>query len=143
MRMTLTHPLHVADTDGVSPTTATYESLSTSASFTTAGHYLGAAWGFSCTFSTPDAAADGAVKLQGCNDPARVDTERADGGLVNWFDVPFVDATGTPVTSQTVAGASVIVFDKWPCSFRWMRLVYTRNSGTAAVTARVQIKGIS
>lgn len=145
MQMNVLHPLHVAAADGVSPAvpTATIENYSSSASFTSAAFYVGSALGFSLSFSTPDAAADGSVKLQCCNDPSAMNPQLGDANLVNWADLDFKNSSGASITSQTVSGQSLIVFEKSDCYFRWIRLVYTRNSGTASFTARVQCKGIS
>ena len=84
----------------------------------------------------------GTVKIQGCVDASAHGEDVPDVNLVNWFDMAFIDpTTGLWVTSQAISSATTCVFESTDCSVRYIRLVYTKTSGSCTLSAKAQIKG--
>ena len=69
----------------------------------------------------------GTLKLQACIDVA----------------TPTVSSSWNDVASSTVtiSGADIVMYDVSDISYKWVRLVYTRTSGTGAITALINAKG--
>lgn len=68
------------------------------------------------------------------------------GNLVGGDGTPLNAGTWTTVTgsSQAISGTpGNILYDVVQCSYRWMRVAYTRTSGSATLSeALIQLKGI-
>lgn len=81
------------------------------------------------------ASVDGTFKLQISNDIVRVTPSTGDVGteIVNWTDY-----TGS---STTAAGAGDFMWNMVYSNFRWVRLVFTRTSGTGTLNAIFSGKG--
>ena len=63
----------------------------------------------------------GAIQLQCSNDPV------ADGdSVINWID--YTDGVAA------VSGAMGVMFNLKEISFKWIRVIYVRSSGTGAIT---------
>lgn len=75
---------------------------------------------------------NGTIKVQGCIDLERIEGI-ADDELVNWFDVDGL--------SSSVSSGILFALDDPKPSYRWMRIVYTRASGTITLSLRMQRKG--
>ena len=78
----------------------------------------------------------GTVKLQGCNDAERV-SGVPDALLVNWFDI---DAGAPRIVSQSISNATTVHLTDPECMYRWVRIKYTRTSGTITITSKIQRK---
>ncbi len=101
--------------------------------FTSAPVKVGRKTGWSLTLSCPATGTPvGSVKVQACNDASRQDSDNADALLVNWFDI--IGAV------SAVSGASIICIEDRKPQYRWMRIVYTRTSGSITATARLHVK---
>lgn len=101
-------------------------------SFTTEAIKVGRKTGYSLTFSCLSTGTPvGTIKLQLCNDIERV-LDTSDSLLTNWVDI---DGATSPIS-----GASVICFEDREPAYRWMRLVYTRTSGSITATIRLHSK---
>lgn len=95
--------------------------------------------GYSVTVSCPSTGSPvGTFKIQGCNDLERRDGQ-PDANLVNWFDIA---SGGDRVVSQAVSNATVGALSDPQCMYRWLRIVYTRTSGTITATIKLQRKTI-
>lgn len=68
-----------------------------------------------------DATADGTVKIQASNDVNNDRYQAAAFTPVNWVDIPNASASITSGSSAIITIANM--------SYRWIRAVYTRNSG--------------
>ena len=87
-------------------------------------------------------APNGSVALQGSNDASQLE-DYPDVNLVNWSAVSFFDElTFANVITKAFAGAQSFLFTVPTCSYRWMRMVWTNTSGSALLTARLQVKSI-
>lgn len=118
-----------------------------SASFNSAPVFIGRILGYCLVVSCPSTGSPSAtVKVQGCVDIPKknsLNEEQPDTGLVQWFDVALPDPrTNNIAVSQTISGASTAVFLETTAMYRWLRLVWTNSSGSALVTAHLEIKGI-
>jgi hypothetical protein len=90
-------------------------------------------------------APSGSVALQGSNDASQLEDPNAypDVNLVNWSTVSFFDElTFANVITKAFAGAQSFLFTVPTCSYRWMRMVWTNSSGSALLTARLQVKSL-
>lgn len=78
----------------------------------------------------------GTFTLQGSNDSGD-----ASPGQGTVQPINFTTISGS---SQAISGnTGSILYDVPQCSYRWVRLVYTSNSGTATVTAaNINVKGV-
>jgi len=78
----------------------------------------------------------GTFKLQGSNDPGDNGSGQGVSAPTNFTDISS--------SSQAISGNSgSIMYDVTECSYRWVRLVYTRASGNATVTAaNINVKGV-
>lgn len=93
--------------------------------------------GFSVALSCPSTGSpNGTVKLQACNDVERRENV-PDANLTNWFDVA---SGGNRVVSASVTGPGVYHLTDPECMYRWLRVVYTRSSGSITATVRVHLK---
>lgn len=90
--------------------------------------------GFCLQFTCPATGSPvGVVKLQLCNDSERV-LDVADSNLVNWLDIQN--------GSSAVNGASNIAIEDRCPEYRWLRVVYTRTSGSITATINLHTKQI-
>jgi hypothetical protein len=90
-------------------------------------------------------APNGSVALQGSNDESQTRDPNAypDVNLVNWSTVSFFDElTFANVITKVFNSAQSYLFTVPNCSYRWMRMVWTNTSGSALLTARVQVKSL-
>lgn len=78
----------------------------------------------------------GTFKLQGSNDPGDNGVGNTANQPTNWTDISS--------SSQAISGSpGSILYDVTECSYRWVRLVYTRTSGTGATfNAHMNVKGV-
>ena len=67
----------------------------------------------------------GTLTLQASNDPGPLQA-------VNWKEVPF--------SSMVINGANNYCYNISDAYFRYMKIVYTRTSGTGTCSIRVQLK---
>lgn len=77
----------------------------------------------------------GTFKLQGSNDNGESGTTTLGATQpTNWTDIT--------TSSQAITGNSgSVLYDAASCGYRWVRLVYTRTSGTATLSANMNTKG--
>lgn len=86
----------------------------------------------------------GTFAVQVSNDKPNLhaDGMTPDAGLANWTTLYFwSQASQAWVTSVTASGSFSFLIEEDRCTYRWIRLVYTRTSGTLTITARAQLKG--
>lgn len=111
-------------------------SQSMGASFNSTGINLISIYAYSIqvvwnTGSTPI----GVFKLQGSNDAGDNGSGQGVSQPSNWTDI-----TDSP---QSISGGpGSLLFDITECGYRWVRLVYTRTSGSAAASATINTKGV-
>lgn len=76
----------------------------------------------------------GNFTLQVCNDEGRMQNDGTVTGLTSWDTI-----TGSTVAAGGAAGSNT-----WDVqtAARWMRVTYTRASGSTTVTYRVSAKGV-
>ena len=134
-------PVNDATQDGVS-FPLNLDGYVTSSTFTSVPVYLGNVDAYSLAFTCPSTGSPvGTVGLQACNDRPRL-ADQPDSKLANWIPLYFLPQGGsTPVSTQSVSGATQVLFEELVCSYRWVRLVYTATSGSITATAKIQIKG--
>jgi hypothetical protein len=77
----------------------------------------------------------GIFKLQGSNDPGDNGSGQGVSQPTNWTDI-----TDSPQAITGTPGS--VLFDVVACSYRWVRLVYTRTSGSAIANAIINVKGV-
>lgn len=79
----------------------------------------------------------GTFKLQASNDQGNEDKGNggwSDSGVTNWTDLD---------SAQAISAAGNLMYNYRGAGFRWVRLVYTKDSGTGTITvARANCKGI-
>lgn len=77
----------------------------------------------------------GTIKLQGSTDPGNTDinVDITGAGVVNWNDIVN--------SSQAVTGAGHVTWNYQGIGYRWIRVIYTRSSGTGNVTVIANGKG--
>jgi hypothetical protein len=135
----------IAGADGISmqaPAVLLDGSAAQATSWTSSPIYVGNAQLYSLVLTCPSTGSPvGTVKLQACDDRARVASQMPDPRLTNFYDLVFYDASGNQVTSQAVSGASTIAFEETACAYRWVRVVYTATSGSITPTVSLQVKG--
>lgn len=142
MALTIHDYLHTAAADGYTPSSTAVNAYVAAASFNSGVFYVGQLRSFDVQVTCPSTGSPvGTITLQGSNDFGRLHDMRGDDGVSHWFDLKFDDESGAPVTAQTLNGASTLVFEELNCTYRWLRMVYTRTSGTCTMTAIVQGKG--
>jgi hypothetical protein len=77
----------------------------------------------------------GTFKLQGSNDPGDNGSGQGVSQPTNWTDIAD--------SSQAIAGGpGSVLYDVVACSYRWVRLIYTRSSGSATANAVINVKGV-
>lgn len=104
----------------------------TSGSFTSAPIKVGRKTGYSMTLSCPATGSPvGNVSIEICNDEERA-LDVADETLVNWLPVDDGD--------EDLSGASIICLEDREPKYRWMRIVYTRSSGSITATINLHLK---
>lgn len=91
------------------------------------GHIMGWAVQGSWTGTSPS----GDIKLQVSCDEGR--SEEDPTGVTNWSDTDTVSVA-------TNTGAFLLNKDAQYA--RWVRVIYTRTSGTGSISARINLKGI-
>jgi hypothetical protein len=95
------------------------------ASFNSDPVYVGGAPGFSIQAVTSSSSSPvGTFKLQASNDLQT-------GSVTNYTDIPDSDIA--------VSGDAVDMWDVMDHQYKWVRVVYTRTSGTATVSARINM----
>lgn len=80
--------------------------------------------------------AAGTFKLQGSNDPGRINAaEDANQSVItNWTDLGI---------SVTISGAGAVLLKDSNCGYNWVRVVWTPSSGAGSLTsARAMVKGV-
>ena len=77
----------------------------------------------------------GTFSVEGCceegNDPGTGLNNVS--GLTNWVAIPGY--------TQAITADGTTIFDMVDVSVRWLRIVYTRTSGSATAAARANVKG--
>jgi len=113
------------------------------ASFNSAGYPIKNAQGYIVGLSWPATGTPvGTVKLQVSldipygNGAGGGGGLNPDAGLVQWFDVPSATYALTGV-------ADSVAFEATLAMAGWVRVVWTRTSGSLSMTARIQFKGIN
>ena len=107
-----------------------------SASFNTAGFPIHQAIGYAVSLSWPATGTPvGTLKLQACVDPSLNFDAKPDAGLVNWYDI-------TSASVALTGGAGTQMFLDPEAMYRWVRVVWTRTSGSLSLTTNIQFKGI-
>lgn len=88
-----------------------------------------------------DATAAGTVKVQASNDLAPVGNMALPSNFAptNWVDVP---AMADSVVTATVASGTSACLVLSHCTYRWLRVVYTRSSG-GSTTINVNMFALS
>ena len=77
----------------------------------------------------------GTWKLQGSNDAGDNGSGQGVSQPTNWTDI-----TDSP---QAISGGpGSLLYDVTAASYRWVRLVYTRASGSATAQAMINVKGV-
>lgn len=89
-------------------------------------------FGYAITAVCTGASADGTIKLQGSVDPA----QNPLGSTPT--PVTFVDIGGS---TGTISGATNVLYNVSNVYYNWVRLVFTRSSGTGSITATINAKG--
>lgn len=83
-------------------------------------------------------APEGSFKLQASNDqghPAAVSQEEREEGVVNWTDIEDSD--------QAILAAGNHMYQVENAGYLWVRVVWTFDAGTGALTdARFNVKGV-
>jgi hypothetical protein len=74
----------------------------------------------------------GSLKLQASNDPLPTGTGAAES-VTNWTDI-----TGS---TEAVAAAGSSLWVDLAAVFQWVRVYYTKTSGTGTLSARIVVKG--
>lgn len=106
------------------------------ASFNSAGFAIPQVLGYSVVLVWPSTGTPvGTLKLQACDDIAKIDRDQPDSALQNWFDV-----TSASVTLTGAAGSQMFLDPE--AYYGWVRVVWTRTSGSLTLTAKIQFKGI-
>lgn len=85
------------------------------------------------------ASADGTLKLQVSNDDPTSGDDLAPT-ITNWYDA-ISNGSITPSAAVTVSGAGSARWEVKEFGFKWVRLVFTRTSGTGTINARFNAKG--
>lgn len=86
---------------------------------------------------------NGSIALQASNDISQLEGSNGypDANTVNWSALSFWDdATASWIQSKAFAGANSFLFTLQVHSARWLRMVWTNTSGSALLTARLQVK---
>lgn len=77
----------------------------------------------------------GTFTLEGSNDAGDTGSGQGVSQPTNWTSI-----TGS---AQIIAGTpGSILYDVTECSYRWVRLVYTAASGSATLSATMNVKGV-
>lgn len=141
--------LSLAGTDGVQTSSTLLDGTNAqAASFNSAGFFVGRAMFFKVVVVAPSTGSPvGTLKVQGTIDVSRQaggGSDLPDSGLVNWYDLSFVDpSTGAISTTQAVTSSGgTFVFQENACGDRYIRVVWTKTSGSITPLVRVQYKGI-
>lgn len=74
----------------------------------------------------------GTFKLQGCVDRSDLNYDEPDDTLVNWFDING--------SSASTVGNTGIAYEESFANYRWIRLIYTRGSGSITLSVSTQPK---
>lgn len=125
----------VSDADG-------YQVL---ASFTSAPIFVANVDNYILHITCPgDGVPNATVSVQGSIDTSRSLNNKPSPYLQHWATIPYVNQlTGNIVTTQTISGASDIVFEETKNSWGWIRLVWANSSGSALLTAKFEGKGVT
>ncbi len=142
---------YTAPTAGLGAFTPVYDgSVTTSATTNTAPMFIGDAQSLIVVASCPSTGTPvGFLSLEGCIDQSTnpQGKEYPNEALVKWYALAFYDprdTAGTLVASYAVSSAGTFVFEHpKPCGHRWVRVVWTKTSGTIKLTARGQWKGVA
>ncbi len=145
---------YTAPTPGIAAATPVYDgSVVTSATTNTAPMFIGDAQSVIVVASCPATGSPvGFLSLEGSIDQSTnpQGKEYPNEALTKWYALAFYDprdAAGTLVTASqyaVAAGGGTFVFElPKPCGHRWVRVVWTKTSGTIKLTARGQWKGVA
>jgi hypothetical protein len=123
--------------DGYTPSYQQIDGYAVTASFTSAPFSVQQTDWYSVVVS---GLATGTVAIQACNDRSTTsrNAEFPDDGLQNWITLKFYDGTNQ-VSLQTLAGGQPVIFEEDSCTYRWIRLVYTKTA-SGSMKAAVQYK---
>lgn len=115
--------------------------VSMSASINSNGIYLAQTFVYSLQAIWTGASAAGTVKIQISNDNVIPVGYSSMGGVASNPSANVVNWTDYPATSQTVAGAGSFFWNFSDSGYAWVRLVFTRSSGTGSLTVNAWVKG--
>lgn len=104
------------------------DNVSMGASINSAAQQLDHIYGFSIQLvftGTPN----GSFKMQCSNDDVETGSQ-----VVNWTDVAN--------SAQAITAAGDMIYNYDGSHFKWVRLVYTRSSGTGTLNGQIYIKGV-
>lgn len=92
-------------------------------------------WAAICATISGSASLNSTLKIQACVDPAQNPGTGATNisGLTNWVDVAS--------TSATVTSDGSTMWNIADIGWSWLRVVYTRTTGTGAIAIRANAKG--
>jgi hypothetical protein len=76
----------------------------------------------------------GAFKLQASSDSKGPNAREPWASPVNAIDIAG--------STASISGADEIIWNVTEVAYSWVRVVYTRTSGTGSLTARVGVKGV-
>lgn len=79
----------------------------------------------------------GVLKVQASNDQG---TDNVGTGVTNWSDIP---ASGSlnPATVSVSGASGNGLFEIREAGYKWIRVVYTRTSGTGSIAITINAKG--
>jgi len=109
------------------------DAVSTAASFNSEAYSLKNIAGFSITLNFSDGNAIGSVKLQVSNDGENAAPS-------TWIDLT-APTTSVKSISAVDSSTNPVVWNVTSAFYRWVRVVYTRTSGTSTCTVKINGKG--
>lgn len=139
--------LSLAGTDGVQTSTTLLDGNSAqAASFNSSGFFVGRAEQFNVRIQVPATGSpSGSFKIQGSIDKPYGNGDLPDKAVADWYDLYFLKPSDASIYStQTVTSSGgTFGFSMPVCTDRYIRVVWTRVSGSISPTVKVQYKCIA
>lgn len=88
------------------------------------------------------AGATGEFFVQGSNVSSHDGVDENGPGNDDWVNIPFVDETNSPITLSVSGTATDYLCNAQGLSFTYLRVIYSRTSGTGTASAWVTGKSI-